>query len=206
MSDNRSFQHLPSDWRLLASSKSFLKEWLALKRREVSVHLFPDLFLYLEVKMLIIVRGNGGKDLRDHILKFSNPTGHLDSYRSQQGGRWHWVTCPRLSPDPVALRKSPDFRSWLREIFHSPIGHFSRQVSSLSACWQSSENRDQVIIVLKRSLKEFLKGVPKHPVFMANGAPCRVSSKWLMAFTSVCFSSFWCWQKKRKCLRARLGH
>ena len=50
--------------------------------------------------------------------------------------------------------RASDFRSWLREIFHCPVGHFSRQVSSLSACWECFENRDKVIIVLKRSLKE----------------------------------------------------
>lgn len=168
MSDNRSFQHLASDRRLSTTAKSFLKEWLALKIREASVRLFPDFFLSVQVKMLNILRGDGGKDLTGYILKFSLPAGHLHSYKSERSGEWPWMTYRRPSPHLVVIGKS----LWLallterRGIFHWPVGHCSRQVSSLSACWQCFENRDKVIIVLKRSLKENFWKVSPNILFL----------------------------------------
>lgn len=168
MSDSRSFQHLASDRRLSTTAKSFLKEWLALKIREASVRLFPDFFLSVQVKMLNILRGNGGKDLTGYILKFSLPAGHLHPYKSERRGEWPWMTHRRPSPHLVVIGKSLWFTllTERRGIFHWPVGHFSRQVSSLSACWQCFENRDKVLIVLKRPLKENFWKVSPNILFL----------------------------------------
>lgn len=155
--------------------------------------------------MLSILRGHGGRDLRGCLFKFSVPccSGPFlqMSVERQVAPGWPVRGCP----DPVAIRENLHFCSWLRD-FHWPVGAFSGQVSSLSACWQPFDNRDKVIIVLKRSLEEFLKGAPRHPVFLANGL-----HQGFFQMTGcphwVCPSPFWCWRTdKRSHPRARPSH
>ena len=67
------------------------------------------LFLFLKVKMLNILRGSGGNNLRGYLLRFFIPRWSgpcLQRAVEQAGGPW--LTWARLFPnlDLVAIRKS----------------------------------------------------------------------------------------------------
>lgn len=145
--------------------------------------LFPVSLLLLKVKMLSILRGLGGKDLRGCLFKFSVPC-CSDPFLQRSGEQWVAPGWPvQGCPGPCGHQGEPATSAPGRGSFYWPVRAFSGQVSSLRACWQPFDNRDKVIIVLKRSLKEnFWKVLPDILCLWLIGS-IRVSSKWLTALT-----------------------